>query len=82
MAFTINCCLCHLQCDLCLCWQHGICNNIEKETEVPEKYVCPICLNPYRQRKSKKYLHDQDWLKEGKLPRYVFRIYWMKNMSN
>ncbi|PSN55980.1 hypothetical protein C0J52_02156 [Blattella germanica] len=39
-----------IQCDLCLCWQHGICNNIEKETEVPEKYVCPICLNPYRQR--------------------------------
>ncbi|XP_069687402.1 uncharacterized protein [Periplaneta americana] len=62
-----------IQCDLCLCWQHGLCNNIEKETEVPEKYVCPICLNPYRQRKSKKYLHDQDWLKEGKLPSLSFR---------
>ncbi|XP_023708099.1 uncharacterized protein LOC111864808 isoform X3 [Cryptotermes secundus] len=68
-----------IQCDLCLCWQHGICNNIEKETEVPEKYVCPICLNPYRQRKSKKYLHDQDWLKEGKLPSLSFRS---KNESN
>nr|CAD7198483.1 unnamed protein product [Timema douglasi] len=57
-----------IQCDLCLCWQHGICNNIEKEGDVPEKYTCSICLNPYRERASKKYLHDQDWLKEGKLP--------------
>jgi len=60
------------QCDICLCWQHGLCNNIRKETEVPEKYVCSFCLNPIRQRKSKKFLHDQDWLKEGKLPRFVF----------
>ncbi|KAJ9579846.1 hypothetical protein L9F63_004496, partial [Diploptera punctata] len=68
-----------IQCDLCLCWQHGICNNIEKESDVPEKYVCPICLNPYRQRKSKKYIHDQDWLKEGKLPSLSFRS---KNETN
>jgi hypothetical protein len=68
------------QCDICLCWQHGLCNNIKKETEVPEKYVCSFCLNPIRQRKSKKFLHDQDWLKEGKLPRYVFS-YWMRCIS-
>lgn len=65
------------QCDICLCWQHGLCNNIKKETEVPEKYVCSFCLNPIRQRKSKKFLHDQDWLKEGKLPRFVFSQ-WMR----
>ncbi|XP_076172113.1 PHD finger protein MBD-R2 isoform X2 [Ptiloglossa arizonensis] len=57
-----------IQCDLCLCWQHGHCNAIEKEKDVPEKYVCYICQNPYRQRPSKKYFHDQDWIKEGKLP--------------
>ncbi|XP_043514068.1 PHD finger protein 20 isoform X1 [Frieseomelitta varia] len=57
-----------IQCDLCLCWQHGHCNAIEKEKDVPEKYVCFICQNPYRQRLSKKYFHDQDWIKEGKLP--------------
>ncbi|XP_033180015.1 PHD finger protein 20 isoform X4 [Bombus impatiens] len=57
-----------IQCDLCLCWQHGHCNAIEKEKDVPEKYVCFICRNPYRQRLSKKYFHDQDWIKEGKLP--------------
>nr|CAD7397927.1 unnamed protein product [Timema cristinae] len=67
------------QCDLCLCWQHGICNNIEKEGDVPEKYTCSICLNPYRERASKKYLHDQDWLKEGKLPSLSFRT---KNPSD
>nr|CAD7427511.1 unnamed protein product [Timema monikensis] len=68
-----------IQCDLCLCWQHGICNNIEKEGDVPEKYTCSICLNPYRERASKKYLHDQDWLKEGKLPSLSFRT---KNPSD
>ncbi|XP_076228860.1 PHD finger protein MBD-R2 isoform X2 [Nomia melanderi] len=57
-----------IQCDLCLCWQHGHCNAIEKEKDVPEKYVCYICQNPFRQRPSKKYFHDQDWIKEGKLP--------------
>lgn len=57
-----------IQCELCLCWQHGICNNIEKESQVPDKYVCAICLNPYRGRQSMRYIHDQDWLFEGKLP--------------
>ncbi|XP_020710095.2 PHD finger protein 20 isoform X3 [Athalia rosae] len=57
-----------IQCDLCLCWQHGHCNAIEREKDVPEKYVCYICLHPYRQRQSKKYIYDQDWIKEGILP--------------
>ncbi|XP_972506.2 PHD finger protein 20 isoform X1 [Tribolium castaneum] len=56
-----------IQCDLCLCWQHAFCNNIERESQVPEKYVCYICQNPVRQRLSKKYFHDQDWLKHGVL---------------
>ncbi|XP_077264124.1 PHD finger protein MBD-R2 isoform X4 [Temnothorax americanus] len=56
-----------IQCDLCLCWQHGHCNFIEKEKDVPEKYICYVCQNPYRLRPSKKYYHDQDWIKEGKL---------------
>ncbi|XP_077294800.1 protein MBD-R2-like isoform X3 [Arctopsyche grandis] len=58
-----------IQCELCLCWQHAMCHNIERESEVPEKYVCLICLQPYRGRKSQKYLHDQEWLYEGRLPR-------------
>lgn len=57
-----------IQCELCLCWQHGLCNGIEKSHQVPEKYVCIICKNPYRQRSSQKYIHDQEWLFDGKLP--------------
>lgn len=57
-----------IQCELCLCWQHGVCHNIISLNQVPEKYVCTICKNPYRQRSSQKYIHDQDWLFDGKLP--------------
>ena len=57
------------QCDICLCWQHGHCAGIFRETDVPDKYTCAICKNPYRGRPSMKYLHDQEWLKEGTLPR-------------
>ncbi|KAF4518402.1 hypothetical protein B566_EDAN010495 [Ephemera danica] len=62
-----------IQCDLCMCWQHGLCNMIETEEQVPEKYVCYICLHPARERQSRKYAHDQDWLKEGTLPRMPIR---------
>lgn len=57
-----------IQCELCLCWQHAYCNNIERENQVPDKYICYICQNPVRQRSSRKYFHDQDWLKLGTLP--------------
>lgn len=57
-----------IQCELCLCWQHGTCFNIERENQVPEKYVCSFCKNPHKERKSMKYIHDQEWLYEGKLP--------------
>ncbi|XP_055612035.1 PHD finger protein 20-like protein 1 [Uranotaenia lowii] len=57
-----------VQCELCLCWQHGICNGFERDTQVPDKYVCYICRNPQGVRESRRYIHDQDWLYEGKLP--------------
>lgn len=57
-----------IQCELCLCWQHGVCNGIERESEVPEKYVCYICRNPHCGRHSMKHKHDQEWLYEGRLP--------------
>ena len=57
-----------IQCELCLCWQHGICNGIDKVSQVPDKYVCYICRNPQRSRESMRFKHDQDWLYEGKLP--------------
>ncbi|KAL1457485.1 hypothetical protein WDU94_007712 [Cyamophila willieti] len=57
-----------IQCDICLCWQHSQCSDIETESEVPEKYVCKICKNPPLQRKSFMYAYDQDWLNKGTLP--------------
>lgn len=57
-----------IQCELCLCWQHGICNGIERESEVPDKYICYICRHPHGGRHSMKYQHDQEWLFEGRLP--------------
>lgn len=56
-----------IQCELCLCWQHGGCNKIQKESEVPEKYVCHTCRHPDNIRESMRYVHDQDWLYDGKL---------------
>ncbi|XP_050665559.1 uncharacterized protein LOC126965840 isoform X2 [Leptidea sinapis] len=57
-----------VQCELCLCWQHALCHNIQREAEVPEKYTCSICLNPRRGRRSQRFVHDQDRLYEGLLP--------------
>lgn len=57
-----------IQCELCLCWQHGLCNEIETPNQVPENYVCYICKNPHRMRMSQRYLNYQEWLYDGKLP--------------
>lgn len=63
-----------IQCELCLCWQHGLCNGIDKVSQVPDKYVCYICRNPQRCRDSMRFKHDQDWLYEGKLPVANFHV--------
>lgn len=57
-----------IQCDICLCWQHGYCVGIEDEDPVPEKHVCETCRQPPGGRTEAKFSLDQDWLKEGKLP--------------
>ncbi|CAB4054911.1 PHF20 [Lepeophtheirus salmonis] len=56
-----------IQCDLCLCWQHGACLGIFDEDQVPEKHICSICKNPPGSRNpSSRTQIDQDLLKEGK----------------
>jgi len=57
-----------IQCDICLCWQHGYCIGLDDEDPVPEKHVCETCRNPAGGRTEAKFSLDQDWLKEGKLP--------------
>ena len=61
-----------IQCELCLCWQHGICLAIDAEENVPDPYVCHFCRYPYRERMSQRYTHDQTWLKKGNLPALKF----------
>ncbi|XP_022161085.1 PHD finger protein 20-like protein 1 [Myzus persicae] len=56
-----------IQCDICLCWQHGYCNKINSEDQVPDNYICTSCLNPSKKRRSKQYDYSQDWIKEGTL---------------
>ncbi|XP_050425360.1 PHD finger protein 20-like isoform X2 [Adelges cooleyi] len=56
-----------IQCDVCLCWQHGFCNKIDSEDQVPDNYICFSCLNPSKKRRSKQYDYLQDWRKEGKI---------------
>jgi len=61
-----------IQCELCLCWQHGICLSIDTEENVPDPYVCYFCRYPFRERLSRRYTHDQTWLKKGHLPSLKF----------
>ena len=63
-----------IQCDICLCWQHGSCLAIEEEDQVPEYYVCETCRNPRLGRTSAKYSVDQDWLNKGILPSAIHAI--------
>jgi hypothetical protein len=56
-----------IQCDICLCWQHGNCLGVDDEDQVPEKHVCSICREPRAGRTEARFGIDQDWLKEGKL---------------
>lgn len=61
-----------IQCELCLCWQHGVCLAIDVEENVPDPYVCHFCRYPYRERLSQRYTHDQTWLKKCNLPALKF----------
>jgi len=56
-----------IQCDICLCWQHGVCLGLDDEDQVPEKHLCQICKESAGARTNSKFSLDQDWLKEGKL---------------
>ncbi|KAL1444244.1 hypothetical protein MTO96_029930 [Rhipicephalus appendiculatus] len=35
-----------MQCEVCLTWQHGACFKIEEEKDVPDKYICYMCVVP------------------------------------
>jgi len=58
-----------IQCDICLCWQHGTCLGIEEEDQVQDDYVCDTCRHPRLGKSGGAQLSvDQDWLNKGLLP--------------
>jgi len=58
-----------VQCESCLTWQHGSCLGIESADQVPEKYVCSVCIAPPLARQSLLYNIDMDWIREGRITR-------------
>jgi len=56
-----------VQCESCLTWQHGQCLGLEGEDQVPDKYICSVCLKPPLGRQSASYSLDTDWIREGQL---------------
>ena len=56
-----------IQCDICLCWQHGTCLGIEEEDQVQDDYVCDTCRHPRLGKSGGAQLSvDQDWLNKGR----------------
>ncbi|KAL6482643.1 hypothetical protein MHYP_G00075150 [Metynnis hypsauchen] len=53
-----------IQCDDCLCWQHGTCMGLYEDS-VPDSYSCYICRDPPAQRQSQRFWYDKDWLSSG-----------------
>ncbi|XP_072904679.1 PHD finger protein 20-like protein 1 isoform X4 [Hemitrygon akajei] len=62
-----------IQCEECLCWQHGICMGL-LEDNIPAQYFCYICRDPPGQRWSAKYCYDKEWLKNG----YMYGLSFLK----
>lgn len=53
-----------IQCEECLCWQHGTCMGL-LEDNVPDRYTCYICRDPPGQRQSQRYWYEREWLSNG-----------------
>ncbi|NWW25340.1 PHF20 protein, partial [Falcunculus frontatus] len=60
-----------IQCEECLCWQHGVCMGLLEEN-IPEKYTCYICQDPPGQRSSLKYWYEKEWLSNGHMHGLAF----------
>ncbi|KAM9751756.1 LOW QUALITY PROTEIN: PHD finger protein 20-like [Menidia menidia] len=53
-----------IQCESCLCWQHGACMGLY-EDNVPHNYVCHSCRPPAGWRRGRGLRPDADWLVSG-----------------
>ncbi|KAM9409869.1 PHD finger protein 20 isoform 2-T2 [Pholidichthys leucotaenia] len=66
-----------IQCEDCLCWQHGTCMGL-LEDNVPDKYTCYICRDPPGQRQSLRYWYDREWLSNG----HMYGLSFLENYSH
>ena len=48
-----------IQCEICMCWQHGSCAEIKTAESVPKHYLCWICKDPGNKLRKLKY---QSWM--------------------
>ncbi|KAG7280841.1 hypothetical protein CRUP_010823 [Coryphaenoides rupestris] len=53
-----------IQCELCLCWQHGTCMGLY-EDNVPHSYICYSCRDATGWKRGRYFLSDSDWLRSG-----------------
>lgn len=44
-----------IQCEICLCWQHGHCLRVMRNDQVPDQHICWICTEPDNRLKQLKY---------------------------
>ena len=48
-----------IQCEICMCWQHGDCASIKSAENAPKHYLCWICKDPGNKLRKLKY---QSWM--------------------
>ncbi|XP_024149002.1 PHD finger protein 20 [Oryzias melastigma] len=53
-----------IQCESCLCWQHGTCMGLY-EDNVPHNYICYYCRQTAGWRRAQRFLSETDWLISG-----------------
>ncbi|XP_039657803.1 PHD finger protein 20-like [Perca fluviatilis] len=53
-----------IQCESCLCWQHGTCMGLY-EDNVPHNYTCYYCRHSAGWRRAQRFLSEPDWLISG-----------------
>ncbi|XP_057681109.1 PHD finger protein 20-like isoform X2 [Corythoichthys intestinalis] len=55
-----------IQCESCLCWQHGTCMGLY-EDNVPRNYICYHCRHCSGWRRTQCYLSEPDMLTSGRM---------------
>ncbi|TKS76483.1 PHD finger protein 20-like protein 1 [Collichthys lucidus] len=53
-----------IQCESCLCWQHGTCMGLY-EDNVPHNYICYYCRHTAGWRRAQRFLSEPDMLISG-----------------